>query len=206
MLRRDAYNVAMKTLPTVTLIGKHIRLEPLRPEHRLGMQAAANDPALWQVTVTRGYGEFFDGWWEAAIHGQTAGTGSPYAVIHQASGEVIGSSSYLNLALTDDRLEIGSTWYAKAHQGTAVNPECKLLLMTQAFEVMGIKRVEFCVDAINSHSRAAVTKLGAHQDGILRSHRWTYNGRRRDTVIFSVIDTEWPAVKAGLEKRLALGQ
>ncbi|MFO0814389.1 MAG: GNAT family protein [Gemmatales bacterium] len=192
----------MKMLTYPILPGKHIRLEPLRAEHRSGMQAAANDPKLWEVTVTRGYGEFFDGWWEAAERGQAAGTSVPYAVIHQTSGEVIGSTSYLNLALADDRLEIGSTWYARTYHGTAVNPESKLLLMRQAFEVMGIKRVEFCVDAINSHSRAAVTKLGATQEGILRSHRWTQTRRRRDTVIFSVLDTEWAEVKRGLEGRL----
>jgi RimJ/RimL family protein N-acetyltransferase len=193
----------MMTLPTIPLIGRHVRLEPLRPDHRTSMQAAADDASLWQVTVTRAYGDYFDGWWKATTAGQAAGASWPYAVIHLATGSFIGSSSYLNMALADNRLEIGSTWYARAHHGTVVNPECKLLLMTQAFEVMGVKRIEFCVDSINMHSRAAVTKLGAQQEGILRSHRWTYNGRRRDTVMFSVIDSEWPQVKAGLEKRLS---
>ena len=192
----------MKSLPTSSLHGKHVRLEPLRPDHRAGMQLAANDPALWQVTVTRGHGEFFPAWWEATMSGMSVGASLPYAVIHQASEVIIGSTSYLNIALVDDRLEIGSTWYAKAYQGTTVNPECKLLLMTQAFEEMEMKRVEFCVDAINTHSRAAVAKLGAHQDGILRSHRWTQTGRRRDTVVFSVLDNEWAMVKQGLESRL----
>ena len=192
----------MKTLDPVILSGTSVRLEPLRDEHRAGVQQAANDPLLWERTVVRAYGEYFDSWWNDALLGMNQGIRMPYVVISQEDGTVIGSTSYLNIALQEQRLEIGSTFYAQQHWKTKVNPECKLLLMTYAFETLGIRRVEYCVDAINVRSRAAVTKLGAVQEGILRCHRNTWSGRRRDTVMFSVIDTEWPGVKRGLEERL----
>jgi len=192
----------MKTLDPVILSGTTVRLEPYKDEHRAGVQQVASDPRLWEVTVVRAYGEYFDSWWDDAHLGMKLGTRMPYAVISQGDGTVIGSTSYLNVALQEQRLEIGSTFYAQNQWGTKVNPECKLLLMTYAFETLGIRRVEFCVDSINSRSRAAVTKLGAVQEGILRCHRNTYSGRRRDTVMFSVIDTEWPGVKRRLETRV----
>lgn len=192
----------MKTLDPVILSGTTVRLEPFRSDLRHGVQQAANDPKLWEVTVVRAYDEHFDNWWDDAIKGMHQEARLPYAVISQADHSVIGSTSYLNIALHEQRLEIGSTFYAHNQWGTRVNPECKLLLMTYAFETLGIRRVEFCVDAINVRSRAAVTKLGAVQEGILRCHRNTWSGRRRDTVMFSVIDTEWPSVKRGLQARL----
>lgn len=192
----------MKSLDAWILTGPTIRLEPLRDDLRPGVLQAANDPRLWEVTVVRAYGEHFDDWWNDALLGQVQGTRMPYAVVSQSNHAVIGSTSYLNIALNEQRLEIGSTFYAHHHWGTQVNPECKLLLMTYAFETLGIRRVEFCVDAINTRSRAAVTKLGAVQEGILRCHRNTWSGRRRDTVMFSVIDSEWPFVKQGLKARL----
>lgn len=192
----------MKTLEPVTLTGRFVRLESLREEHHDGVQHSANDPRLWEVTVVRAYGEHFESWWEDAIRTMHHGTRMPFAVISQADGSIVGSTSYLNVALGEERLEIGSTFYARSHWATKINPECKLLLMSHAFETLGIRRVEYCVDAINSRSRSAVTRLGAKEEGILRSHRYTYNGRRRDTVMFSIIDSEWPAVKRGLEARL----
>ena len=162
----------------------------------------ASDPRLWEVTVVRAYGNYFDSWWNDALLGMKQGTRMPYAVISQVNGTVIGSTSYLNIVLPEQRLEIGSTFYAYDGWGSQVNPECKLLLMTHAFETLGIRRVEYCVDAINVRSRAAVKKLGAVQEGILRCHRNTWSGRRRDTVMFSVIDTEWSGVKQGLEARV----
>jgi N-acetyltransferase len=194
----------MKTLDPVILSGTTVRLETFREEHRAGVEQAANDPRLWERTVVRAYGEYFDSWWNDAMQGMQQGTRMPYAVVSQGDDSVLGSSSYLNIARNEQRLEIGSTFYAFNQWGTKVNPESKLLLMTYAFETLGIRRVEFCVDAINVRSRAAVTKLGAVQEGILRCHRNTWSGRRRDTVMFSVIDTEWPAVKRGLEERVRL--
>jgi N-acetyltransferase len=192
----------MKTLQPITLVGQHIRLEPHAAHHRAELQAAANDPSLWDITVRQGHAEHFEGWWEEHQKVMQAKTALPFVVILQSTNAIVGSTSLMNINLPDDRLEIGSTWYAKQQQGSKVNPECKLLLMTHAFETLGIKRVEFCVDAINTHSRGAVLKLGATQEGILRSHRYTQTGRRRDTVIFSILDTEWPAVKEKLMERL----
>jgi RimJ/RimL family protein N-acetyltransferase len=192
----------MKTLEPITLAGQFVRLEPHADHHRSALQAAANDPSLWTITARLGHAEHFDGWWQEHQKSMLAKTALPFVVILQATSAIVGSTSLMNVALPDDRLEIGSTWYQRTHQGTAVNPECKLLLMQHAFETLGIKRVEFCVDAINAHSRAAVLKMGATQEGILRSHRYTQTGRRRDTVIFSILDSEWPTVKASLASRL----
>lgn len=192
----------MKSLDPWILTGPSVRLESLRDDLRHGVQQAAKDSRLWEVTVVRAYGEYFDTWWNDALLGLLQGSRMPYAVVCQANNAVIGSTSFLNIARNEQRLEIGSTFYAHNQWGTKVNPECKLLLMTYAFETLGIRRVEFCVDAINKRSRAAVTKLGAVQEGILRCHRDTWSGRRRDTVMFSVIDTEWPKVKQGLQSRL----
>lgn len=192
----------MKRVDPTTLTGQSVRLEPLCDAHRAGLQAAANDPRLWEVTVVRAYGEYFDSWWDDAMAGIKTGHRMAYTVILQADGSFVGSTSYLNITLAEQRLEIGSTFYAHHHWGTKINPECKLLLMQHAFETLGIRRVEFCVDAINTRSRAAVTKLGAVQEGILRCHRNTWSGRRRDTVMFSIIEAEWPGVKAKLESRL----
>lgn len=192
----------MKTLEPVILEGNYIRLEPHADRHRTKLQAAANDPSLWTITVRQGHAEHFDGWWQDHQKVLLAGTALPFVVILQSSNSIIGSTSLMNVALPEDRLEIGSTWYQRQYHGTTVNPECKLLLMQRAFETLGIKRVEFCVDAINAHSRNAVLKIGATQEGILRSHRYTQTGRRRDTVIFSILEHEWPRVKEGLVSRL----
>lgn len=194
----------MKTLEPIILAGQFVRLEPHTDHHRTALQTAANDPSLWTITVRQGHAEHFDGWWQEHQKSMLAKTALPFVVILQATSAIVGSTSLMNVVLPDDRLEIGSTWYQHQHQGTAVNPECKLLLMTHAFETLGIKRVEFCVDAINTHSRAAVLKMGATQEGILRSHRYTQTGRRRDTVVFSVLNTEWPRVKEGLISRVEI--
>jgi len=192
----------MSLIDPVSLEGRYIRLEPLAAGHQDGLRSAADDPALWEFTVARGFGPYFDHWWDDALDGLEKGHRLPFAVIDRRDGSILGSSSYLNVALHEKRLEIGSTWYVRRLWATGVNPECKLLMMEHAFEVLGIRRVELCVDAINSRSRSAVTRLGAVQEGILRSHRYTETGRRRDTVYFSVLTDEWPAVKTGLIERL----
>ncbi len=194
----------MTPITSPMLAGKHIRLEILARQHYAALKQAADDERLWQFTVARAFGPYFDAWWEDAQAAERAGTRIPFAVITQHDDAPIGSTSYLNVALADRRLEIGHTWYAHRYWASAVNPECKLLMMKHAFEALEIRRVEFCVDAINERSRAAVTKLGAVQEGILRSHRITQTGRIRDTVYYSVLDTEWPAAKERLAKRLAI--
>jgi N-acetyltransferase len=192
----------MARIEPVTLHGTHVRLETLAERHKPELHRAADDPQLWEFTVARGFGPYFERWWLDAIEGLGNGNRLPFVVVDQRDGEVIGCSSYLNVALHEKRLEIGSTWYVQRWWASNVNPECKLLMMTHAFEQLGIRRVEFCVDAINVRSRAAVSKLGAVQEGILRSHRFTETGRIRDTVYFSILEGEWPGVRERLVKRL----
>lgn len=129
----------------------------------------------------------------------------PFATVLRASGEAIGSSSYCDIRLANHGIEIGYTWIAKAHRGTRVNPESKLLMLTHAFEVLGCERVQLKCDVLNLHSHAAILKLGAKKEGVLRKQMLVRGGRMRDTAIFSIIREEWPAVKSGLEKRVRQG-
>ena len=133
---------------------------------------------------------------------QHSGESLVFAVRLRGDGKLVGSTRYMNIAAGDRRLEIGTTWYNSAVWGGKVNPECKLLLMTHAFEQLGCYRVEYRCDARNSRSRAAILKLGATEEGILRRHKRTDDDFWRDTIQFSILDSEWPKVKAGLEARL----
>ncbi|HEX5818420.1 MAG TPA: GNAT family protein, partial [Gemmatimonadales bacterium] len=126
----------------------------------------------------------------------------PFAV-RLADGRLVGSSSYLDITPAHRRLEIGATWYHPDVWATAVNPECKLLLLTHAFEVLQVNRVALVTDALNLRSQAAIARLGAVREGVLRADRITQTGRVRDSVIFSIVAAEWPAVRHGLERRLA---
>jgi RimJ/RimL family protein N-acetyltransferase len=127
----------------------------------------------------------------------------PFATVLKSTGEAIGSSSYCEIRLPNKGIEVGFTWIAKEHRGTRVNPESKLLMFTHAFEVLGCERAQLKCDALNLHSAAAILKLGAKKEGVLRKQMLVRGGRMRDTAIFSIIREEWPAVKAGLEKRVA---
>ncbi len=127
----------------------------------------------------------------------------PFATTLRDSGQVVGSTRYANISAKDGRLEIGWTWIGKPWQRSAVNTEAKYLMLRHAFEALGCTRVELKTDGLNARSRAAILRIGAKQDGILRKHTMTYSGRIRDTVYFSILDDEWPAVKAGLEAKLA---
>jgi len=121
----------------------------------------------------------------------------------RSKGRYVGMTRYLNIEEAHKKLEIGSTWYAPSTWGGPVNPECKLLLMRHAFEALKFNRVEYKTDVRNARSRAAILKLGATQEGIFRKHMIMADGHVRDSVYFSIVDTDWPAVKAGLERRLA---
>jgi RimJ/RimL family protein N-acetyltransferase len=142
---------------------------------------------------------------ETALAEQRRGVSLPFATVAQANDEVIGSTRYGNIAPADHRLEIGWTWYAAPYQRTAANTEAKLLLLTHAFEALGAMRVEFKTDALNVRSRTAIARLGAVEEGTFRKHMRTASGRIRDSVYFSIVDTEWPAVKARLTGKLAAG-
>ena len=188
----------------VVLEGAHVRLEPLAPGHLDALSAVGLDEELWRWTIARATTRpEMQAWLDAALAAQAAGTQVPFALVERSADRLVGSTSYLNIAVADGRLEIGSTWVARPWQRTAVNTEAKLLLLRQAFEVLGYERVEFKTDALNAQSRAALRRLGAIQEGILRRHMRTSTGRLRDTVYFSILKAEWPAVRATLEGRLA---
>jgi RimJ/RimL family protein N-acetyltransferase len=188
----------------VTLTGRSVRLEPLNLAHLDDLCAVGLDPELWRwipnQVSTR---EEMRGYIETALREQAAGASLPFAVVHLESGRAIGSTRYGAVNLANQRVEIGWTWYARAFQRTPVNTECKLLLLTYAFERLALIRVEFKTDALNDKSRNALLRIGAVQEGIFRKHLICESGRIRDTVYFSILDTEWPEKKRALEAKLA---
>jgi RimJ/RimL family protein N-acetyltransferase len=187
----------------VVLEGRHVVLEPLQPDHVPALQTAAADGELWRLWYTSVPGpETTEAYVEQALAGQRAHTAMPFAVRHRDDGEVIGSTRYCRIDATNRRLEVGYTWYAKRYQRTAVNGECKLLLLRHAFETLGAIAVELRTHWHNHPSRTAIARLGAKQDGVLRNHMIMPDGTYRDTVVFSIIEGEWPSVRRGLEHRL----
>jgi N-acetyltransferase len=188
----------------ITLEGKHVRLEPLSQAHAEPLVAAAGDGDLWNTTVTiipdhAGISSYI----EAALNGQSLGKELPFVIINKSSNKIVGTTRFYEMRPADRAAAIGYTWLAKSAQRTAINTEAKLLLLTQAFEVWQCVRVELITDVLNEQSRAAILRLGAKQEGILRKHLILRNGRSRDSVVFSIIDDEWPDVKAKLNARLA---
>ena len=189
-------------LDRVTLDGRVVRLEPLEERHRELVRPAAQHPEIFTVT-TSALGPLFDPYIDNALKRSASGHELAFVVWHKAMDRPVGMTRYLNIEEPHRKLEIGSTWYEPSVWAGAVNPECKLLLMRHAFETLGFNRVEYKTDLRNARSRAAILKLGAKQEGILRKHMIMADGHVRDSVYFSVIDEEWPSVMAGLEKRLA---
>lgn len=188
----------------IILEGDTIRLVPLGREHLDGLTQVGCDPDLWGVTVTDGSTPgAMAGWLETALAEQRRGASLAFATTLRQDGRVVGSTRFGNLDVTNRRVEIGWTFVAKAWQRSAVNTEAKYLMLKHAFETWGCLRVEFKTDALNSQSRAALARLGAKEEGTLRKHAVTWTGRVRDTVYFSVLDQEWPAVRARLEAKLA---
>ena len=189
----------------VTLSGHFVRLEPLAEAHGQGLRAAATDPRIWTWLAVDGASpEGFAAWLDEALADGAAGRALPFAVRRLADSRLVGSTRYLNIEPRHGRLEIGHTWYVPDAWGGPVNPECKLLLLGHAFDVLGAVRVELRTDARNQRSRDAIRRLGGVEEGVLRRHMAVRDGFIRDTVQFSVLDSEWPAVRAGLEDRLAL--
>ena len=192
----------MKIEP-VTLQGRVVRLEPLALAHVPGLARIGLDPELWRWIPTQvADAAQMQAWVQTALDEQTAGTSLPFAIISQASGEAIGSTRYMNIVPAHRRLEIGSTWLSTAAQRSGANTEAKLLLLTHAFEALKAIRVELKTDALNSKSRAAIARIGGIEEGIFRRHVICASGRVRDTVYFSMLDNEWPAVKARLRSML----
>lgn len=189
----------------IILEHRFVRVEPLAASHHGDLAAAvAADPAAFEVSGPGVEAEGIDGWMRQALAEAAAGTRLPFAVIDVASGRAVGSSSYLDMVPTDDRLEIGHTWYGGPWQGTAVNPAAKLLLLGQAFETLGAQRVMLKCDARNERSRRAIAALGAQFEGVLRRYgrRIEEPTRLRDAAVYSILDEEWPAVRRRLEARL----
>ncbi len=187
----------------VVLAGDLVVLEPLTPGHHDELVDAASDGRLWETWYTSVPSPTtMASAIEALLAEQSAGTRLPFAV-RRTDGRVVGMTTYLNIEPEVPRLEIGSTWTAVSAQRTGVNAESKLLLLGHAFEVLGCLAVEFRTHWHNRQSRAAIERLGAKQDGVLRSHRRMPDGSLRDTVVYSVTAVEWPAVRSGLRARLA---
>ncbi|MBI5865578.1 MAG: GNAT family N-acetyltransferase [Planctomycetes bacterium] len=187
----------MLTPTPVSLEGAFVRLEPLSAEHVPALMEVGGDPSIW-TWMTRcpaNSVEDMRQWLRDALDGQAAGTQLPFAIFERTSGRVAGSTRFLNISVRDGGLEIGWTWLGVAWQRTAVNTECKLLLLRHAFETLGCVRVQFKTDALNARSRSAIERIGGRFEGILRKYQATQGGRIRDTAMYSIIDQEWPEVR-----------
>ncbi len=186
-----------------TLSGNHVQLVPLALEHHDGLVLAAQDGELWELWYTsvpppdKMQTEI-----RRRLALQESGSMLPFTVVDPVKGEVVGMTTFMNIDAANHRVEIGSTWYAKRAQRTSLNTEAKLLLLAHAFETVGCVAVEFRTHFMNQQSRRAIERLGAKLDGILRNHSIAPNGTLRDTCVYSVLVSEWPAVRAHLEWQL----
>jgi RimJ/RimL family protein N-acetyltransferase len=191
-----------------TLEGKHVRLEPLRAEHApLLWEIAKNDLAnlfQWIPYKLETFADF-EQFNTQVLDEQRRGLTVPFATFRHDSNQIVGTTRYMNMDLPNRKVEIGSTWIGVPWQRTIINTEAKYLMLRHAFETWDCLRVELKTDAMNQRSRTAILRLGAKEEGTLRKHMLTWNGRQRDSVYFSILDTEWPVVKAGLEAKLVLG-
>jgi len=194
----------MISLQPIELEGNGIRLEPLEPRHGRELATAATDGALWELwfTVVPKPDET-SAYIETALAGQRDGRMLPWAVRNLATGALVGSTRYHDIAANIDRVEIGYTWYAKSVQRSHVNTTCKLLLLTHAFEAVGCKVVGLRTDKFNFASQRAIEGLGAKKDGVIRHFGTRRDGSARDVVMYSILSSEWPEVKLHLERRLA---
>jgi RimJ/RimL family protein N-acetyltransferase len=184
------------------LEGRVVRMEPLTPEHKEEIRSAIDcDPASWSNMLVNPVGAGFEEYWSASC-GAPLAERLPYAIRRLSDGRVVGTSTYFTALAKHGGVEIGATFLRPEVRASAVNPETKLLMLSHAFEA-GAVRVQFKVDLRNEHSKAAVTKLGAVKEGVLRRDMRTWTGHLRDTVVFSILDSEWPAAKLRLEQRLA---
>lgn len=190
-------------LEPVVLENAFVRMEPLEERHREPLRTAAADPDLWRFARVNQHGGDFDAWMEHRFSEIEKAGELTFAVLDKASGQYVGSSSYLAVQLGNKRLEIGWTWYAKSSWAGPVNPSCKRLMFGHGFDVLNLNRIELKLDATNRRSFMAVERLGAKYEGVHRSHMVMPDGRIRDTAWFSVIREEWSFVRDGLDARLA---
>jgi RimJ/RimL family protein N-acetyltransferase len=197
--------MAQLEVKPVTLQGKHVRLEPMTEAHILGLTEIGAGQTFWDFMV---YGNInteddMRSWVMDLISRAEKGTDRPFVAIHLPSGHVAGATRYLNIMSKDRGLEIGGTWYGIEYQRSPVNTECKYLLLKHAFETLGCIRVQLKTDSRNERSQKAIERIGAKREGILRNHMILPDGRYRDSVFYSILDTEWGDVKKHLEEMLA---
>lgn len=195
--------LAVRPVLPVVLENAVVRLEPLAEAHRPALMALGEDERVWGVVQLPkgGLGAYLDIAYAAAepnVH-------VPFVVVEKAGGQVVGMSRMFDIRPEHGGLEIGYTWYAPTMHGTKINPACKRLLLGYAFDTLGFERVQLKTDVRNAQSQAAMTKLGAKREGVLRHQLRLPDGRWRDTVFFSILSAEWPAVRERLDARLAAG-
>jgi RimJ/RimL family protein N-acetyltransferase len=194
----------MSFAPSVSLLGRHVSLVPLSHSHHDQLIEAVKDGELWNLWYTSiPAPQQMSAEIDRRLEQQKQGSMLPFTVIEQTSGEAVGMTTYMNIDGANRRLEIGSTWYRKRVQRSPLNTECKLLLLTHAFEPLKCIAVEFRTHFFNHQSRAGIERLGAKLDGVLRQHQLARNGTLRDTCVYSIIDSEWPTVKAHLSHQLS---
>ncbi|MBN3771006.1 GNAT family N-acetyltransferase [Burkholderia sp. Se-20378] len=195
---------ASASLEPPILTGERVELRPLDSSDRQALLDAAADGQLWNLKVTVVPGpETIDAYIDTALQGRATGTVMPFTIVERASGRVIGSTRFWKIDRKNRKLEIGHTWLSESAQRTRVNTEAKWLLLGYAFDVLQCVRVQFTTDELNEKSRAAILRLGAKQEGIVRHERIMPDGRKRNSVRFSIIDDEWPEVRARLLAKLA---
>lgn len=190
----------------ITLTGRVVRLEPLSQAHVPELTIAGQDESIWRYML---YGnvhtqEQMQAWVDDILNRQKRGSDLPFAVIHLESSRAIGATRYLDIRPEHKSLEIGGTWYSVPYQHTAVNTECKYLLLQHAFEDLGCIRVQLKTDRLNERSQRAIERIGAIKEGVLRSHMIRPDGTIRDSVFYSILDREWPSVKKRLERMLGM--
>lgn len=192
----------------VILSGRHVRLEPMTEEHIPALAQIGVGQPFWDFMLYGNMSSTDDmGHWVSDILSRAAkGTDMPFVAIHLASGRVAGATRYLNITPPDRGLEIGGTWYGPEFQRTAVNTECKYLLLRHAFETLGCIRVQLKTDLRNERSQKAIERIGGVKEGILRNHMILPDGRYRHSVFYSILDTEWPGVKVRLEQMLEISR
>ena len=197
-------NISPLVVEPVTLEGQTVRLEPLSLDHLAQLCQVGLDEDLWRWIPfpVRTLEEMRD-YIQTALKWQSEGSALPFATVERASGRAIGSTRFMNIDKFNRHVEIGATWVGRAWQRTTVNTEAKYLMLRHAFETLGCLRVELKTDSLNERSRNAILRIGAKEEGIFRNHMVTASGRIRHSVYYSIIDSEWPSVKANLEEKLA---
>ncbi|MGF6772185.1 RimJ/RimL family protein N-acetyltransferase [Paraburkholderia sp. GAS199] len=196
-------NDTASELTQATLTGPSVELRPLRQDDAQALLGSAADGELWTMTLTVVPGrDTIDAYIATALAGRAAGTVMPFVIVRRDTGAVVGSTRFWKIDRANRKLEIGHTWLGKSAQRSVVNTEAKYLLLAHAFDAMQCVRVQFTTDELNERSRAAILRIGAKQEGIVRHERIMPDGRKRNSVRFSIIDNEWPEVKAMLETKL----